>query len=74
MCSLGNYVHFISRTNALTIPTLLFFGALGCCLVWMVEISGSSVQDAVLLMEIPVVTVVSSERGVKSPLDLRRTF
>lgn len=74
MCSLGNCVHFISRTNALGIPTLLFSGALGCCLVWMVGISGSSVQDAGCLMEIPVVTVVSRERGVKSPLDLRRTF
>jgi len=40
----------------------------------MVEISGCSVQDAAWLMEIPVVSVVSRERGVKSPLDLGRTF
>lgn len=62
------------HTNTLTIPTLLFFRALPCGVLWMVEMSGCSVQDAARLMEIPVVSVVSRERGVKSPLDLGRTF
>lgn len=70
--SFSNYVQFIFRTNTLTIPTLLFFKALACGVdgwnIWLL-VTGYS-----LAMEIPVVSVVSRERGVKSPLDLRRTF
>lgn len=65
-------VYLVSHT--LTVLMLLSFRALVCGVMWMVEISGRSVQDAAWLMEIPVVSVVSRERGVKSPLDLRRTF
>lgn len=39
--------------------------ALVCGVRWMVEISGCSVQDVAWLVEIPVVCVVSNQRGVK---------
>jgi len=73
--TLCNYSYFISHKHTLLPRPPVFQGSrVWCGVVWMVEISGCSVQDAAWLMEILVVSVVSKEMGVKSPLDLGRTF